>query len=111
MTAMGFRRGAGTLDLHVQGEALVARFVGQEDAVIASMGFASNSTMLPTLVSKGCLVISDEMDHASIRSGVRLSGAQVRMYKHNGMMALEKLLKQVISQGQPIALGRRFSSL
>lgn len=101
LTSMGARRESGTLDLHVQAEKLVARFVGQEDAVIASMGFASNSTMIPALVSKGCLVISDELNHASIRYGVRISGAQVRMYKHNDMKDLEKLLREVISQGQP----------
>lgn len=101
LTSMGARRESGTLDLHVQAERLVARFIGQEDAVVASMGFASNSTMIPALVSKGCLVISDELNHASIRYGVRISGAQVRMYKHNDMKELEKLLREVVSQGQP----------
>ncbi|KAF8309674.1 serine palmitoyltransferase 2 [Clavulina sp. PMI_390] len=101
LTSMGSRRETGTLDLHVQAERLVARFVGHEDASIVSMGFATNSTMIPALVSKGCLVISDELNHASIRYGVRISGASVRTYKHNDMRALEKLLREVISQGQP----------
>jgi serine palmitoyltransferase len=85
----------------VTAEALVARFLGQEDALISSMGFATNSTIIPALVSKGCLFISDELNHASIRFGVRLSGANVRMFKHNNMESLESLLKEVISQGQP----------
>lgn len=101
LTAMGARRAGGTLDLHVQAERLVARFIGQEDAAIVSMGFATNSTNIPALVGRGCLVISDELNHASIRTGVRISGAQVRMYKHNDMRELEKLLREVISQGQP----------
>ncbi|KAI0080463.1 serine palmitoyltransferase 2 [Panus rudis PR-1116 ss-1] len=92
---------AGTLDLHLQAEALVARFLGMEAALISSMGFATNSTIIPALVSKGCLVISDELNHASIRFGVRLSGANVRMFKHNNMESLESLLREVISQGQP----------
>ena len=91
----------GTLDLHQQAEALVARFLGMEDSLISSMGFATNSTIIPGLVSKGCLVISDELNHASIRFGVRLSGANVRMYKHNDMKCLEDLLREGISQGQP----------
>lgn len=91
----------GTTDLHLQTEALVARFVGQEDALVTSMGFATNSTTIPALVGKGCLVISDEFNHASIRFGVRLSGASVRMFKHNDMGDLESLLREVISQGQP----------
>ncbi|QRV98527.1 aminotransferase class I and II protein [Ceratobasidium sp. AG-Ba] len=91
----------GTTDLHLQAEALVARFTGMEDALVTSMGFATNSTTIPALVGKGCLVISDEFNHASIRFGVRLSGASVRMFKHNDVHDLETLLREVISQGQP----------
>ncbi|KAG1861129.1 pyridoxal phosphate-dependent transferase [Suillus subalutaceus] len=83
------------------GSTLVARFVGMEDALISSMGFATNSTFIPALVGKGSLVISDEFNHASIRVGVRHSNAQVRMFKHNDMSSLESLLREVISQGQP----------
>ncbi|TFK75595.1 serine palmitoyltransferase 2 [Pluteus cervinus] len=101
ISTCGARLEGGTTDLHILGEALVAKFVGKEDAVISSMGFATNSTFIPALVGKGCLVISDELNHASIRFGVRLSGAQVRMFKHNDMKALENLLREVISQGQP----------
>ncbi|KAI0694118.1 pyridoxal phosphate-dependent transferase [Cytidiella melzeri] len=101
VSSCGSRLEGGTLDLHVQAEALVARFMGMEDALLCSMGFATNSTIIPALVTKGCLVISDELNHASIRSGVRLSGANVRMFKHNNMKSLEKLLREVISQGQP----------
>lgn len=49
----------------------------------------------------GCLVISDELNHSSIRFGSRLSGAMVRQYKHNDMASLEHLLREVVSQGQP----------
>ncbi|KAI0943287.1 hypothetical protein AcW1_002491 [Taiwanofungus camphoratus] len=101
VSAGGSRLESGSLDLHTQAETLVARFVGQEDALISSMGFATNSTIIPALVGKGSLVISDELNHASIRFGVRLSGANVRMFKHNDMQSLEALLREVISQGQP----------
>ncbi|KAJ9107764.1 hypothetical protein QFC20_003709 [Naganishia adeliensis] len=97
----GVRLEAGTLDLHVQTEKLVSQFVGTEDAMIVSMGFATNSTTIPALVDKGCLVISDELNHASIRFGVRLSAASIRVFKHNDMLALETLLREAISQGQP----------
>ncbi|KAI0822044.1 serine palmitoyltransferase 2 [Trametes gibbosa] len=101
VVAGGSRLEGGTLDLHQQTEALVARFVGTEDALVSSMGFATNSTIIPALVNKGCLVISDELNHASIRFGVRLSGANVRIFKHNDMKSLENLLREVITQGQP----------
>ncbi|BEI83472.1 hypothetical protein CcaverHIS002_0400760 [Cutaneotrichosporon cavernicola] len=95
------RHDAGTLDLHHQAEKLTARFVGAESALIISMGFATNSTTIPAFVQKGCLVISDELNHASIRNGVRLSGASIRTFKHNDMNSLEKLLRDSIAEGQP----------
>ncbi|KAF8333126.1 serine palmitoyltransferase 2 [Cantharellus anzutake] len=101
MSATGSRLEVGTLDLHIQAEALVARFVGQEAATINSMGFATNSTTLPAIAGKGSLIISDEHNHASIRFGVRISGASVRTFKHNDIRDLENLLREVISQGQP----------
>ena len=101
VSTCGARLEGGTSELHLIAESLVASFVGQEDALISSMGFASNSTIIPALVSKGCLVISDESNHASIRFGVRISGANVRMFKHNDMESLESLLREVFSQGQP----------
>lgn len=101
ISSLGSRAEGGTADLHLQAEALVARFVGQEDAIIASMGFATNSATLPALVGKGCLVISDEYNHASIRVGLRLSGATLRTFKHNDVVHLERVLREAISQGQP----------
>ena len=101
VSAGGARLEGGTSDLHLQSEALVAKFIGTEDALISSMGFATNSTFIPALVGKGCLVISDELNHSSIRIGVRFSGADVRTFRHNDMKSLESLLRDVISQGQP----------
>ncbi|KAF8452379.1 pyridoxal phosphate-dependent transferase [Boletus edulis BED1] len=101
VSACGSRLEGGSNELHLTAEALVARFVGMEDSLISSMGFATNSTFIPALVGKGSLVISDEFNHASIRVGVRTSGTQVRMFKHNDMQSLESLLREVISQGQP----------
>jgi serine palmitoyltransferase len=101
ITAAGARCDTGTLDLHHQVERLIARFLGTEDATVISQGFATNSTTLPALVSKGSLVISDELNHSSIRFGARMSGAMVRQFKHNDMASLETLLRECISQGQP----------
>jgi serine palmitoyltransferase len=97
----GARLEGGSSDLLVTAESLVAKFVGHESSFISSMGFATNSTIIPALVNKGCLIISDELNHASIRVGVRYSGASVRTFKHNDMRDLENLLREVISQGQP----------
>ncbi|KAI9796092.1 MAG: serine palmitoyltransferase component [Piccolia ochrophora] len=95
------RGDAGTSELHVEVEDLVARFVGKQSSMVFSMGFGTNATAFPALVGKGCLIISDELNHASIRFGSRLSGAMIEMFKHNDMKDLERLLREVISQGQP----------
>jgi serine palmitoyltransferase len=56
---------------------------------------------IPSLVGKGCMVVSDQRNHQSIRFGTKLSGAEVRSFKHNDMKNLEALLREVIGQGQP----------
>ncbi|KAI8820389.1 pyridoxal phosphate-dependent transferase [Fimicolochytrium jonesii] len=99
--ASSSRNEAGTSDLHIETEALVARFVGHEAAMLVSMGFATNSTTIPALVSKGCLIISDELNHASLIYGCRISGAPIKTFKHNDPQDLEKVLRQAIAQGQP----------
>lgn len=65
-------------------ERLVARFIGKEAAMVFGMGFATNSTNLPTLVNRKCLIVSDELNHSSLVLGARLSGAQIKVFKHNG---------------------------
>ena len=101
ITMAGSRADAGTSDLHLETEDLVAKFVGKESSMVFAMGFVTNACALPALVGKGCLVISDELNHASIRFGTRVSGAIIKMFKHNDVHDLERLLREVISQGQP----------
>lgn len=101
LSTVGSRADAGTSDLAVECEKLVADFVGKEDALIFSMGFVTNASGFSCLVGKGDLIISDELNHASIRFGARLSGAMIEAFKHNDMEDLESKLRKVISQGQP----------
>lgn len=95
------RADAGTSDLALEVEREVARFVGKPAAMVFSMGFVTNAGSFPALVSKGCLILSDELNHASIRIGARLSGAVIRSFKHNNMDDLERKLREAIAQGQP----------
>jgi serine palmitoyltransferase len=69
--------------------------------MVISMGFATNSTTIPALVGKGCLVISDELNHSSLVFGTRLSGAAIRIFKHNDVKDLENVLRNSIAEGQP----------
>jgi serine palmitoyltransferase len=101
ISATSPRADAGTSDLVLDVEDKIAKFVGKPASMVFSMGFVTNASSFPALVSKGCLIISDELNHASIRIGARLSGAMITSFKHNDMEDLEKRLREMISQGQP----------
>ncbi|XGW03352.1 hypothetical protein V3C99_014944 [Haemonchus contortus] len=82
-------------------ERLVAEFLRVEDAIVFSMGFATNSMNAPCLVDKHCLIVSDQHNHASLILGCRLSGASTKVFKHNDMDSLEKILRDAIAYGDP----------
>ena len=64
--------------------------------MLFSMGFGTNAGVFSALVGKGDLIISDELNHASIRFGSRLSGAMITSFQHNDMKDLESKLCQPI---------------
>lgn len=92
---------AGTHVIHQELEEMVADFLGVERVITFGMGFATNSFVIPALVGKGCLVLSDSLNHSSIVTGVRGSGAKVQVFRHNDVGHLEAMLKMRISDGQP----------
>lgn len=102
----GSRLQVGTHISHIICDKLIAQFLGTEDAMVFSQGFATNSTSIPGFLGKGDLIISDELNHASLRFGSRLSGAMVRIFSHNSMKSLEKVLRESISEGQPPPPGK-----
>jgi len=65
------------------------------------MGFATNSTGLPSLIGQGGLIISDKLNHASLVVGLRGTGATIVTFKHNNMENLERVIRQSLVQGQP----------
>jgi len=71
-------------------EHTIAEFVGKEDAIVMPMGYATNSLILPALAGKRCLFLSDGLNHSSIVTGLRTSGATIRVVKHNDMKDLER---------------------
>ncbi|XP_067623154.1 serine palmitoyltransferase 2 [Eurosta solidaginis] len=101
----------GTTQLHLDLERLTARYLGVEDAIVFGMGFATNSLNLPSLISPGCLVLSDEKNHASIILGLRLSGATTKVFKHNNMRDLERLLRYNIVYGNSKAGGKPWKKI
>ncbi len=80
---------AGTLSLHNQLEKRLAEFKGAEATISFQSGFNSNVATIPALVGKEDVIFSDELNHASIIDGARLSGAKIVRYTHNNAQALE----------------------
>jgi serine palmitoyltransferase len=91
----------GTTSLHEELGQLIARFVHKEAALIFGQGYATNSTNLPGLLGKGDLVISDSLNHASLVVGCRSSGCKVKVFAHNDMEDLERVIRESIVEGQP----------
>lgn len=83
---------AGTMDLHVELERRLAAFKGVESAITFQSGFNANLATIPALVGKEDVIFSDELNHASIIDGCRLSGAKIIRYNHCDPQDLEKAL-------------------
>jgi glycine C-acetyltransferase len=85
---------AGTMDLHLELERRLAAFKGVESAITFQSGFTANMGTIPALVGKDDAVFSDELNHASIIDGCRLSGAKIIRYAHCNPRDLERVLTE-----------------
>ena len=85
---------AGTMTLHVELDQRLARFKGVDSAITFQSGFTANLAVIPALVGKEDAIFSDELNHASIIDGSRLSGAKIIRFKHIDPQDLEAQLKQ-----------------
>jgi glycine C-acetyltransferase len=95
--AGGSRLINGNLALHEELEAELAAFLGREAALVFATGYMANVGVVPALVGRGDVVVSDALSHASIVDGCRLSRAEVRVFPHGDTDALEDLLRGVAS--------------
>lgn len=84
----------GTLDLHEELEDRLARFMGQESALVFSTGYQTNLGVIATLIGRDDVVYLDKLNHASIVDGARLSYGTVHRYPHGDLEALERQLAQ-----------------
>jgi len=84
----------GTLDLHIKLEEKLAEFVGKESALVFSTGFQVNLGVISSVTGRNDYIIVDELDHACIIDGSRLSFSKVLKYRHNDMESLEKALQR-----------------
>ena len=97
----GFGSGAsrllsGTYDSHRQLERNIASFKKTESALVFNTGYAANTGIIDALAGKDSVVFSDELNHASIIDGARLSGADVKIYRHRDVNHLQSLLNKNI---------------
>lgn len=84
----------GTLDIHIKLENTLAEFLGKDGVMLFSAGFQANSGVIPCVTGRNDYVIFDEMDHASIIEGKRLTFASTLKYRHNDMADLERVLQR-----------------
>ncbi len=84
----------GTLDLHLELEEKLAKFVGKEGALVFSTGFQVNLGVISSIPGRHDYIILDDLDHACIIDGARLSFAKTLKYKHNDMEDLERILSK-----------------
>jgi glycine C-acetyltransferase len=89
----------GTQDLHKTLEQRLARFLGTEDTILYGSAFDANGGLFETLLGPDDAVISDELNHASIIDGIRLSKARRYRYKHNDLEDLRAQLRQADADG------------
>jgi glycine C-acetyltransferase len=85
---------AGTMDIHLELERRLAEFKAVDDTISFQSGFNANLAAIPALVGKGDAIISDELNHASIIDGIRLTKADRYIYKHRDMDSLEEKLQE-----------------
>ena len=85
---------AGTMSIHIELEKKLAAFKGAEAAIVVQSGFCANLSAIPPLVGKDDLIFSDELNHASIIDGCRLSRAEIVRYAHCDVKDLEAKLKE-----------------
>jgi len=85
---------AGTMDLHMALEEQIAKFKGTEAAVVFQSGFTANAGTVAAILGKDDLILSDELNHASIIDGARLSKATIKVFKHKDVADCERILQE-----------------
>lgn len=114
MKKFGFGSGASRLlcggsILHQELEKKIARFKGTESALVFNSGYAANTGIIPAIAGEGDAIFSDELNHASIVDGCRLSRAKTYIYKHKDTGHLENLIRKTKAKRKIVLTDSVFS--
>lgn len=114
MKKFGFGSGASRLlcggsILHEELEKKIARFKGTESALVFNSGYAANTGIIPAIAEEGDAIFSDELNHASIVDGCRLSRARTYIYKHKDTANLENLIRKTKAKRKIVVTDSVFS--
>ena len=86
---------AGTMRIHMELEEKIAAFKGVEACVVFQSGFTANAGTVSSILGKEDFIVSDELNHASIIDGARLSRAKIKVFRHKDVAHAEELLKEI----------------
>ncbi len=86
---------AGTMRIHMELEEKIAAFKNVEACVVFQSGFTANAGTVSSILGKGDFILSDELNHASIIDGARLSGAKIKVFRHKDVAHAEELLREI----------------
>jgi glycine C-acetyltransferase len=89
---------AGTMKIHMDLEEKIARFKNVEACVVFQSGFAANAGTVSAILGKEDFILSDELNHASIIDGARLSRAKIKVFRHKDMAHCEELLQEIANE-------------
>lgn len=89
---------AGTMRIHMELEEKIARFKNVEACVVFQSGFTANAGTVSSILGKEDFILSDELNHASIIDGARLSRAKIKVFRHRDVAHAEELLKEVANE-------------
>ncbi len=100
VSASASRLISGTMTLHRKLEEKIASFKKTESALVFNSGYTANIGIISTLLTKGDIIFSDELNHASIIDGCRLSGAEIMVFPHKRTDILERMIKRSHTHGK-----------
>lgn len=98
----------GTIDVHLDCEARIAKFLGTPDSILYSYGLSTMFSAIPAFCKKGDIVVVDEGVHWGIQNGLQLSKGTIAYFKHNDMNSLQNTLEKITAQNKRAKKLRRY---